>query len=377
MPNSAHSFARPPAHRSAIACIAIAMLCFLVCPTTSRAQTQISPSTPWLLPSPTQRLNRIAFGSCLDQRLAQPIWKHVIEAKPDLFIMLGDNVYGDVSDASLKELKSAYALQAVHPDFAAARRQFPFLATWDDHDYGRNDAGTEFPYKVGTRELFSEFWGLKTSALPDEGLYRAHVAGPPGERVQIILLDLRTFRSEFARRNATEKLAGPGAFKPDLDASKTLLGPAQWIWLEEQLRQPAEIRLIISSIQLLAEGHGWERWGQLPREQARLFDLIKKTDARGVIVLSGDRHRAAIYNIKSAPPYPIHDITSSALNRSRAGSEPEDAGRLGPMLSEDNFGLLQINWQERRLRASLMALSGREWQAVDIGFTDLGLHSAR
>jgi alkaline phosphatase D len=119
--------------------------------------------------------------------------------------------------------------------------------------------------------------------------------------------------------------------------------------------------------------HGWERWGHLPAEQARLFDLLGRTKARGVIVVSGDRHRSAIYKRTVGLSYPLYDVTSSALNRSQAGVEPEDAGRLGPMLAENNFGLVAIDWEQRRLRLSLHPLSGREWAGVEIAFRELGL----
>lgn len=343
--------------------------------TVAPSAPQIAPASPWLMPKLEQRLSRIAFGSCLDQRLAQPIWARVVEASPDLFLMLGDNVYGDVSDATLKELKAAYALQAVQPDLAAVRARLPFLAAWDDHDYGFNDASGAFPHKRETRALFATFWGLPLAALPADGIFRAHTFGPPGARVQVILLDLRTFRSEFARKSALDRAtsASPGPYKPDPDPAKTMLGPAQWTWLEHQLAEPAEIRIIVSSTQLLAEVHGWERWGHLPAEQARLFDLLGRTKARGVIVVSGDRHRSAIYKRTVGLSYPLYDVTSSALNRSQAGVEPEDAGRLGPMLAEDNFGLVAIDWEQRRLRLSLHPLSGREWGGVEIAFRELGL----
>jgi alkaline phosphatase D len=40
-------------------------------------------------------LSRIAFGSCANQSMAQPIWDAVLAYRPDLFIFAGDNVYGD------------------------------------------------------------------------------------------------------------------------------------------------------------------------------------------------------------------------------------------------------------------------------------------
>ena len=339
----------------------------------AQAPAPQAPPPKWLRLSSEARLERIAFGSCLDQRLAQPIWTPIAAARPDVMIMMGDNVYGDVSDAAMGELKAAYAMQAARPELAGPRAAIPFLATWDDHDYGLNDGGADFPHKAASRQIFAEFWGLAPAELPAEGIFRAGVYGPPGARVQVILLDMRTFRAPFARLPAAERLAGAGPYTPDPDPVKPMLGAAQWAWLEAQLAVPAEIRLLVSSTQLLAEAHGWERWGHLPAERERLFALIKRSGAKGLLVLSGDRHRAQIYKRSEGLAYPLYDITSSALNRSRAGGEPDDPGRLGAMLAEDNFGLISIDWAGRRIKASVIPLSGREGPAIDLAFGALGL----
>ena len=73
-----------------------------------------------------------------------------------------------------------------------------------------------------------------------------------------------------------------------------MLGEDQWRWLAEQLRVPAEVRLLVSSIQVVAEDHGWEKWMNFPHERERLFKLIRETGAEGVIILSGDRHLAEL-----------------------------------------------------------------------------------
>lgn len=339
------------------------------------ADAQGGTGTRWLPLDAGAVLQRIAFGSCLHQDRPQPIWRRVIETKPDLFLMLGDNVYGDVSNAALTELAGAYARQASHADFRAAAAAMSFLATWDDHDYGRNDAGADFPFKSQSRELFATFWGVPQAELPAAGIYRAVVIGPPGRRVQVILLDLRTFRSAFAPRPAAERLMSgtPGPYKPDPDPAKTMLGETQWAWLADELRVPAELRIVVSSIQLLADAHGFERWGHLPHELERFCRLVAASGAGGVIVISGDRHRAAIYRRTRGLPYPLYEITSSALNLSRAGAEPADAGRLTPMLAEDNFGLFTIDWPQRRLGVGLRRLSGIAGEGIEIGFEEIGL----
>lgn len=339
------------------------------------AEPSISPKDRWLAPAWNEALERIAFGSCLDQRRPQPVWQAVIAQRPQLMLMLGDNVYGDVKGAELAELKAAYAIQAAQPELAAARAAMPFLATWDDHDYGLNDAAEDFPWKRASRRVFADFWQLQRQSLPAEGVYRSVVVGPEGRRVRIILLDLRTFRSRFAELPSSER-RGSWRYAEDGSKTKTMLGEAQWAWLETELQKPAELRILVSSTQLLAEAHAFERWGHLPAERQRLFDMLRSTDARGTIVISGDRHRSAIYERRAGAGvrHRLVEVTSSALNRSVAGVEPVDPGRLTDAYGRDNFGMLRIDWAGRRMRLAIhRADDGGEEQGVDIGFGELGL----
>ena len=55
---------------------------------------------------------KIGFGSCLDQRYPQKIWKSIADENINKFIFLGDNVYGDVPSGDTKNLVKAYKLQA-------------------------------------------------------------------------------------------------------------------------------------------------------------------------------------------------------------------------------------------------------------------------
>ena len=50
-------------------------------------------------------LSRISFGSCAKQDKPQPIWDAVVAGKPELFIFLGDNIYGDSADMNVLQAK--------------------------------------------------------------------------------------------------------------------------------------------------------------------------------------------------------------------------------------------------------------------------------
>src|SRR5829696_9059008 len=112
-------------------------------------------------PAPAQEtapLTRIAFGSCADQDRPQPIWDAVLAYRPELFLFAGDNVYGDSRSEDLRELGEAYARTAVVDGYQRLLREVPHLATWDDHDYGANDAGGDFAGKDLAKVAFLDFW---------------------------------------------------------------------------------------------------------------------------------------------------------------------------------------------------------------------------
>src|SRR5262249_38225405 len=143
---------------------------------------------------------------------------------------------------------------------------------------------------------------------------------------------------------------------PDNDEKKTILGEAQWQWLEKQLRAPAELRLLCSSIQLVPEDHGYEKWMNLPLERARLFKLLQATKANGVVVLSGDRHLAELSAMDAGIGYPLFDLTSSGLNQGYTrGWRKLEANRHRVMTMNvgNNFGLVTIDWGAKNPVVSL------------------------
>ncbi|MBX9945591.1 MAG: alkaline phosphatase family protein [Reyranella sp.] len=335
------------------------------------AATALFPLAGAAQPTP---LSRIAFGSCADQDQPQPIWDAILAWRPDLFIFAGDNVYGDFRTADAAALKRAYATAATVPGYARLRETVPHLAIWDDHDYGLNDGGAEFAHKQIAKDAFLAFWSVPAdnARRSREGLYDAQIFGPPGRRVQVILLDTRWFRSPL-KPTDQRGAAGRERYLPDPDPAKTMLGAAQWAWLAGELRRPAELRLVVSSTQVLAEGHGWERWGNLPLERQRLFDTLANAGAGGVIFLSGDRHIGALY--RETPPGlpPLLEITSSGLNKVFRNAQEPGPNRLGELLAEANFGTIEIDWPQRRLTLALRGLTGEVERSAALRFDELRL----
>jgi alkaline phosphatase D len=284
-------------------------------------------------------VNIVAFGSCANQNKPQAIWSSIQAAKPDLFLWLGDNIYANTEDPAVFDEK--YAMLATQPGYAAFRPTATIMATWDDHDYGVNDGGAEYPMRQMAAEKFKKFFGTANGpAWPAEGVYSSAIFGPEGQRVQVILLDTRYFRT------ALEKDPDSKSYLPSEGPDATILGETQWQWLEGELLKPAEVRLIGSSIQFVAAQHRFEKWANFPREKQRLLDGIRKTSAKGVIFLSGDRHLAEISVLPAAQGvgYPLYDITSSGLTNAGGRADEPNNFRLGENFRSQNFGLLTIDW---------------------------------
>ncbi len=320
--------------------------------------------------STDKALQRIGFGSCIDQNKPQPLWGQILADKPDLFIFGGDNVYASKQPFDIANTHTAYAALAANAGFAQLRTDVPHLAIWDDHDYGLNDGGAAFPHKQASKDVFLNFWG----AAPDdprrnrEGTYHSHSYGDAGQRVQIILLDNRWFLSKW---KPTDQRDAPGKerYLPDTDASKTVLGAAQWAWLKAQLKQPADVRLVVSGIQVLAYGHGWERWGLFPAERQKLFDLIASTRANGVVFLSGDRHVGALYKEITHTPYPLYEMTSSGMTHPWKDAKEAGPNRVGELFTDLHYGMVELDWTARSVKLQLRDAQGavRREQVVGLG----------
>lgn len=328
------------------------------------------------LPFAQTTLTSIAFGSCNTSEREIPILNTIAAEDHDIFMYVGDNVYGDTysDDATLPELREAYHMLADRPEFQNLRSRFPMLATWDDHDYGQNDMGGRFAFKGFSQQLFLDFWRAPEDDVrrTREGIYDAHVYGPEGQRVQVILLDTRYFRSDLTPTD-DRGAVGRERYLPSSDPEQSMLGAAQWAWLEDQLQQPADVRLIVTSIQVHADGHGWEAWRTMPLERERLYNLIGETGAEGVVFVSGDRHSSGLYVRDDVAPYPLYEITSSALNMSfRDENNEPGPHRIGDMYALENYGVIGFDWDAGEVALQIKSNAGDVVREQIISMSEIG-----
>ncbi|HAV11900.1 MAG TPA: alkaline phosphatase [Opitutae bacterium] len=284
------------------------------------------------------RLEVIAFGSCNRQHLPQPLWPVIASHKPDLWIWAGDNIYGDSEDPKIIEQR--YAIQLANPNYAAFRTQHPIVGTWDDHDYGWNDANKDYPIKHLTQQMALDFMDVPSNdpRRSREGIYGSYDFGPEGQRVKVILLDGRYF--------STGKQA----------TSLELLGDEQKNWLKKELENStAQIHLFVSGIQILSEDHRWDSWARYPADREWLLSQIAENKIPGAIILSGDRHIHEFSVLEDERiGYPLLDATSSGLTHSwkKFKREP-NRHRVGEVHKDLGFGLLTLDWSESSCKVTV------------------------
>jgi alkaline phosphatase D len=279
---------------------------------------------------PESRDFLLTFGSCNKPALPQPLWPWVRAQNPDAWMWLGDNVYADTENIEIT--RSLYRQQKERPDYAALVAQTRVIGIWDDHDFGKNDAGKEYPKRVESQGALLDFLGEPADSprRRRKGTYESYVFGSGDERVKVILLDGRYHREK------------PG---PHADT----LGEEQWAWFEKELRSSrAALNVVASGYQILPEQHPNEKWANFPRARARLFELLKKTGTPGVVLVSGDRHFAELSRVdESVIGYPLHELTSSGLTHSYLNADEPNCHRVGKLYPKLNFGAVRVDWNRR------------------------------
>lgn len=337
---------------------------------TCAAAAAASNTNNWApLPGSDQVLTSIAFGSCNSQHMPQGHWDTLVKFKPDLVVLTGDNVYGDCQNDTCATLKQAYTDWAAHPSFIGAKSQLPIVATLDDHDYGKGDCHADNPYKDTAKELFLDFFDIHDERRDsDRGVYHSYKWGTGDQVVQLILLDTRYNRSPFLKSDQPGA-QGKEVYMPDVfdsTGNTQMLSPQQWTWLEEQLEEEANVRLVVSSIQVLSDAHGFECWRMLPHEQERLQKVIreKAQPNSATVLISGDRHVGGIYETEGLVELTAsswtHTIPLGAFNDcdSAFSCDEHDVIRVDDLVRVNNFGSVQIDWETRELNLSLRMADG-------------------
>ncbi|MGK0305589.1 MAG: alkaline phosphatase D [Gammaproteobacteria bacterium] len=304
---------------------------------------------------------KILFGSCLHQDKPQPIWQAMNQEQADLFVLLGDNVYGDTED--MQELKAKYAKQWATSGMQTMLANTLTIGIWDDHDFGKNDAGAEYPQKEASRQIMLDYFNVPKDSprrIRADGIYTSHILTQSNTKVQIILPDLRWNRSPLESVDKLNYMLSKvpndlGPYIPIKDESTTMLGETQWQWLEQQLQQPADVRVLATSLQFLPEFSGWESWANLPHERQRFLALLDKYQIDNLVIVSGDTHWSEFSQITRNNQKLLWEMTASGLTEEWKNVSPNQH-RVGKSYAKANYGVIELSGKQ--LTMSIKDVSG-------------------
>ena len=312
-----------------------ALFLLISCGSQKKTENKISENSPRTTADFT-----IAFGSCNKADVPNLLWDDILSQNPDIWIWGGDNVYADTDN--MQKMKAHYDAQKAVENYKKLAETVEVHGTWDDHDYGVNDGGVEFHAKKESQKELLDFFGVPENDVrrTREGVYYHKDFNHAKGSLRLIVLDTRYFRTSLTDDTETKK-----RYRPNVYGEGTLLGKAQWEWLEKVLRSSkADFNVIVSSIQVLSHEHGYETWGNFPHEVDKLMEIIESSKARGVMALSGDRHISDFSKTSlKKKKYPFIDFTSSGLTHAATNNKGEpNKYRVGALVNQISYGLLRF-----------------------------------
>ncbi len=296
-------------------------------------------------------VERVALGSDFRVMGAHGVWDAVALEHPHLLLLAGGTI--DVGDAmDDRVLRSFYAKVGAVAALRQLMADVPVLATWNDGEYGCRGCGSESQIKAQAQSAFLDFLGAPPDATVARtpGVYQTRLFGRRGAMLQVIALDTLFFRDPLQRSATGPDPAGGvvGPYEPTDDPGATVLGPQQWEWLEAELGRPADLRIVLSSMQILASGHGEPCWALFPRERERLLRLLDGAPG-GLLLVSGGREHAELSLAEAGAiegvSRPLLEVTAGPWNTAAPWRNSLNPLRLGSMYAGANYGVIEIGWE--------------------------------
>ena len=300
----------------------------------------------------------IAFGSChkVNNRNSDLVLTSIANQSPDAFIWLGDMVYG--KDGDPEHLSKRFDQLKSKSSYQNLLESTEVYGTWDDHDYGLNNAGRDYKHKERSRADLFAFLNVPKNnhAYQRNGAYQSYDLSP---KIKLILLDNRYFKSEYAPKPYNDP------YPPDYEG--TILGEKQWDWLENLLKSStADVHIIASGIQVLSPNHRFEKWQNYPNEYKRLIALLQTHTVKNPIVLSGDRHMSELSQ-KDIGYTILYDATASGMTEALTNNLSEsNPYRIGQAIGVNNYGVIALDWENRSLEFSFHDVYGKTLFAYSV-----------
>ncbi len=273
---------------------------------------------------------KLAVVSCMDDYYSKyfNIWKTLADQNPEYLLMIGDNIYADISG-----IKSGQSIdpETIWERYVDARLSYPIFfqqklipvhAVWNDHDYGMNKGHEHFKYKQESKDIFDAFYAQDLSE--DDWAKGLGIGGrlSLGD-FNLYFLDGRSFRS-------------PDKMGPHL-------GLDQSAWFYSKIREESTPSFIIKGDQFFGGQGDQESFEGNHPDQFQDFINELKQISTPFIFISGDRHKSEIMQFpRTLFGRPSFEITSGPLHSKIFGEleEARNPWRVVANKSHVNFTII-------------------------------------
>ncbi|HEX2099515.1 MAG TPA: alkaline phosphatase D family protein [Candidatus Synoicihabitans sp.] len=232
------------------------------------------------------------------------IFQHMARSGADFMIWGGDNVYLREADYSSRSgIWYRYSHDRAHPDLQPLLAAMHHYATWDDHDYGPDNANWTFEFKDVSLAAFQAYWANPSWGSPEQpGVFGKFVWGDAA----FFLMDDRYYRDE-------------STLDQNHVPQKFVWGARQLEWLKQSLlhsqdQKHSAFKFIVTGGQVIQTAETPSETHELyRREREELITFIAANRITGVVFLTGDVHHSALYRRKIGETQHVYELTSSPL----------------------------------------------------------------
>ncbi len=305
----------------------------------------------------------------------------------------GDLYWAD----TLADYRHLYHTYLDDPHLQAARARWPFVCTWDDHEFSNNGVQNYNTYgdqpvrQPERKTAANKAWFEYIPALVEDNPQELHIYRTLswGKHIDLILTDLRSYRSHHPLPHGLVKELAlpttPSQLVEIFDAGKrynngsppetlpfgdgshpntardrepgTMLGPEQKRWFKQQLADSKATwkvwgnALPIMSLRMdLAElpfGDlhnsvlGTDAWSGYPTEYKELMNYLSDQKISNLVSLSGDHHAHGVGSLAIDVDAESAQFVGVDFNVSGISSTPQYAGVLNNG-SQNNPDFMQL-----------------------------------
>ncbi len=287
----------------------------------------------------------------------EAMFNQIASEDAEVMLWIGDNwYYREVDFDAEQNLLSRVMRDRSQPYLQPVYQKFANYATWDDHDFGPNNSGSEFAFKEQALNIFKNYWANPNYGMPEQA----------GVFSKVSYNDIDFFMMDNRYNKSHENF-------PD-GPDKVFYGQKQLTWLKNNLLASyAPFKIIVGGGQMLNNHHDYEGWDKYRFERDPFIQWLDNNKIEGVMFLSGDKHHTEMLRADRPGAYPLYEMTCSPLtagtHSSKSGGDLDNPRLVaGSLVNNNNYCKFSFSGPrtDRRLKIDVIGHEGKKYWTKQI-----------